>query len=245
MADKKVRVGVVGVGHFGRNHARIYARMPDVELALVADPDEDRREAMCDQYGCRGVKDYSEVEGVDAVSVAVPTVHHERVACHFLEQGIPVLVEKPLADSVGAAERIVEAARANGTFVGVGHVERFNPVVKAATSLGIEPLFIECHRLSPYPMRGQDVSVVHDLMIHDLEIVLAMDTSGVAAVEASGVAGGISEALITTATGLMIALFAVIPYNVFLSMSEGIELEIEETSSELLDHIATFRAAKA
>lgn len=187
MADKKVRVGVVGVGHFGRNHARIYSRMPGVELTLVADPDEDRREAMCDQYGCRGVTDYGEVEGVDAVSVAVPTVHHERVACHFLEQGIPVLVEKPLADSVGAAERIVETARANGTFVGVGHVERFNPVVKAATALGFEPLFIECHRLNPFSFRATDVGVVLDLMIHDIDVILHFVKSPLAQVDAVGI----------------------------------------------------------
>jgi len=184
---KKVRVGVIGVGHFGRNHARIYSRMPGVELVVVADPDEERRAAMCDLYGCRGVASHEEVGEIDAVSVAVPTVHHERVACHFLERGIPVLVEKPIADSVPAAERIVSTAKEHGTFVGVGHVERFNPVVEAATKLGIRPLFIECHRLNPFSFRATDVGVVLDLMIHDLDVILHFVGSKVQQVDAVGV----------------------------------------------------------
>jgi predicted dehydrogenase len=184
---EKVRVAVIGVGHFGRNHARIYSRMPNVELVCIADLDADRREAMCDLYGCKGVADHTEVDGVDAVSVAVPTVHHERVACHFLERGIPVLVEKPIADSVGAAEHIVATAKEHGTFVGVGHVERFNPVVEAATKLGIRPLFIECHRLNPFSFRATDVGVVLDLMIHDLDVILHFVGSKVQQVDAVGV----------------------------------------------------------
>ncbi|MEM8885507.1 MAG: Gfo/Idh/MocA family oxidoreductase [Planctomycetota bacterium] len=183
----KVRVGVVGVGHFGRNHARIYSQMEDAELVAIADPNEERREAMCELYGCRGVGDHTELEGIDAVSVAVPTVHHERVATHFLTKGIPVLVEKPIADSVDAAERIVATARENGTFVGVGHVERFNPVVDAAVKLGIRPLFIECHRLNPFSFRATDVGVVLDLMIHDLDVILHFVGSKVKTVDAVGV----------------------------------------------------------
>ena len=182
-----MRVGVVGVGHFGRNHARIYSRMPNVELVVVADLDPVRREAMCEMYGCSGVVEPADVEGVDAVSVAVPTVHHERVARHFLERGIPALIEKPLADSVPAAERIVEAAKANHTFVGVGHVERFNPVVEAAINLGIRPLFIECHRLNPFSFRATDVGVVLDLMIHDLDVILHLVGSRVKQIDAVGV----------------------------------------------------------
>jgi len=182
-----VRVAVVGVGHFGRNHARIYAGMEGVELAVVADPDADRRGAMCDLYGCRGVADHTEIGDIDAVSIAVPTSRHAEVACHFLERGIPVLVEKPLADSVEAAERIVETARRNDTFAGVGHVERFNPVVEAATQLGIRPLFIECHRLNPFSFRATDVGVVLDLMIHDIDVILHFVDSRVARVDAVGV----------------------------------------------------------
>jgi len=186
------RVAVIGVGNFGLHHARIWASMPDVELVAVADPNEERCAAVGDQYGARAVADHTQVGEVDAVSIAVPTVHHCDIACWFLERGIPVLVEKPLADSVSAAQRIVETARRNDTFVGVGHVERFNPVVVAATNLGIRPLFIECHRLNPFSFRAMDVGVVHDLMIHDLDIILHFVGSKVQRVDAVGI-GILSE----------------------------------------------------
>ncbi len=182
-----LRVGVVGVGHFGRNHARIYASMPEVELVAVADPKGDRVSAVAQQYGARAVADHQQLSELDAVSVAVPTNHHAEIACWFLEQGIPVLVEKPLADSVEAAERIVDTARRNGTFVGVGHVERFNPVVVAAKELGIRPVFIECHRLNPFSFRATDVGVVLDLMIHDLDVILHFVRARVQRVDAVGV----------------------------------------------------------
>ena len=182
-----LRVGVVGVGHFGRNHARIYASMPEVELVAVADPKEDRVSAVAQQYGARAVADHQKLSELDAVSVAVPTNRHAEIACWFLEQGIPVLVEKPLADSVEAAERIVDTARRNGTFVGVGHVERFNPVVVAAKELGIRPVFIECHRLNPFSFRSTDVGVVLDLMIHDLDVILHFVRARVQRVDAVGV----------------------------------------------------------
>jgi len=190
--SRKLRVAVIGVGHFGRNHARIYASMPNVELVAVADPNEERRVAVAEQYGTRGVAHHGDVGDVDAVSVAVPTVHHADVACSFLERGVPVLVEKPLADSVAAAERIVETARRHKTFVGVGHVERFNPVVVAATELGIRPIFIECHRLNPFSFRATDVGVVLDLMIHDLDVILHFVGARVERVDAVGI-GILSE----------------------------------------------------
>ncbi|MHC4931894.1 MAG: Gfo/Idh/MocA family oxidoreductase [Planctomycetota bacterium] len=191
-SKKKTRVAVVGVGHFGRNHARIYSTMPEVELVAVADPNGDRCRAIGEQYGAEAVSSHREIEGVDAVSVAVPTVHHADIACWFLDRSIPVLVEKPLADSVEAAERIVATASENGTFVGVGHVERFNPVVVAATEMGIQPLFIECHRLNPFSFRATDVGVVLDLMIHDLDVILHFVRSKVKRVDAVGL-GILSE----------------------------------------------------
>jgi predicted dehydrogenase len=183
---------VIGVGHFGLNHARIWSSMPDVDLVAVADPNGERCGAVADQYGAQAVADHTRVGDVDAVSIAVPTVRHSEIACWFLERGIPVLVEKPLADSVSAAQRIVEAARKNDTFVGVGHVERFNPVVVAATDLGIRPLFIECHRLNPFSFRATDVGVVLDLMIHDLDVILHFVGSKVQRVDAVGI-GILSE----------------------------------------------------
>ncbi len=190
--SRRTRVGVVGVGHFGRNHARVYAAMPEVELVAVADPDEARCRAIADQYRCRPVGSHTELGEVDAVSIAVPTSKHAEVACWFLERGIPVLVEKPLADTVANAERIVRAARTHETFVGVGHVERFNPVVQAAMNLGIRPLFIECHRLNPFSFRATDVGVVMDLMIHDLDVILHFVGAHVTRVDAVGV-GILSE----------------------------------------------------
>jgi predicted dehydrogenase len=183
---------VIGVGRFGLNHARIYASMPEVDLVAVADPNEERCRAVGEQYGARAVVDHTQVGDVDAVSIAVPTVRHADIACWFLERGTPVLVEKPLADSVSAGQCIVEAARKTGTFVGVGHVERFNPVVVAATDLGIRPLFIECHRLNPFSFRATDVGVVHDLMIHDLDVILHFVASRVQRVDAVGI-GILSE----------------------------------------------------
>jgi predicted dehydrogenase len=190
--SEPTRVAVIGVGHFGLNHARIYASMPDVDLVAVADPNGERCGAVGAQYGALAVADHTRVGDVDAVSIAVPTVRHSDIACWFLERGIPVLVEKPLADSVSAAQRIVEAARKNDTFVGVGHVERFNPVVVAATDLGIRPLFIECHRLNPFSFRATDVGVVLDLMIHDLDVILHFVGSKVQRVDAVGI-GILSE----------------------------------------------------
>jgi predicted dehydrogenase len=190
--SERIRVAVIGVGHFGLNHARVYASMPDVDLVAVADPNTERRNAVGDQYGARAVADHTRVGEVDAVSVAVPTSHHADIACSFLERGVPVLVEKPLADSVEAAERIVATAHRHGTFVGVGHVERFNPVVVAATELGIRPLFIECHRLNPFSFRATDVGVVLDLMIHDLDVILHFVGSKVERVDAVGI-GILSE----------------------------------------------------
>lgn len=190
--SKATRVAVIGVGRFGLNHARIYASMPDVELVAVADPNEERASAVGEQYGARAVVDHTQVGDIDAASIAVPTIRHAEIACWFLERGLPVLVEKPLADSVAAGQRIVEAARKSGTFVGVGHVERFNPVVVAATDLGIRPLFIECHRLNPFSFRATDVGVVHDLMIHDLDVILHFVGSKVQRVDAVGI-GILSE----------------------------------------------------
>ena len=182
-----MRVPVCGVGHFGRNHARVYSAMDGVKLVAVADPDDERCRIIGQQYDAAAVPDHTQVGQVDAVSIAVPTSKHAEVACWFLERGIPVLVEKPLADTVENAERIVDTARLNGTFVGVGHVERFNPVVEAAASLGIRPLFIECHRLNPFSFRSTDIGVVMDLMIHDLDVILHFVGSKVERVDAVGV----------------------------------------------------------
>ncbi len=186
---KPIRTAVAGVGHLGYHHARNYAALPGVELAGVADLDEAKRSKAAADFGVPGVATARELIalGVDAVSVVTPSITHHDVVLELLEAGVHVLVEKPMAPTLEESERMVAAAREKGLLLQVGHIERFNGAVMAVLERFREPKFIECHRLSPYPMRGADVSVVLDLMIHDLDIVLAMDPSGVEWMDAVGV----------------------------------------------------------
>lgn len=186
----RIRVGVVGVGHLGYHHARNYAALPTAALAGVVDTNEERRNRAAQDFKVPGVATIEELLslGVDAVSVATPTSSHFEVVMALLEAGKHVLVEKPIAPSLWQAEAMVSAAAAHGCLLQVGHIERFNGAVHALFSALKEPKFIECHRLSPFPMRGTDVSVVLDLMIHDLDIVLAMESSPVVSLDAVGVA---------------------------------------------------------
>lgn len=185
----KTRVGVIGVGHLGFHHARVYSTLEGIQLAGVVDSDVSRAVKASTEFGAPMFTAVEELlaEGVDAVSVVVPTSAHRDVALQCLEAGADVLVEKPIAATIQEAESIVEAARRHGRLVQVGHIERFNGAVVALMEAVRDPRFIECHRLSPYPNRGDDVSVVLDLMIHDLEIVQALAGCGVAQVDAIGV----------------------------------------------------------
>lgn len=184
-----VRVGVIGVGHLGYHHARIYRALPDAELVGVVDPDAARAARAAEEFGVRifGTAEELLAEGIQAVSVVVPTVAHREVTLKALAAGADVLVEKPIASTVAQAAEMVETAAREGRILQVGHVERFNGAVIALTQAIHRPRFIECHRLSPYPNRGSDVSVVLDLMIHDLDIVLALDGTAVVSLDAVGV----------------------------------------------------------
>lgn len=183
----RTRVAVVGVGHLGRIHARILARQPRAELACVVDVDEQRARAVADELGCRALGGIDGLPSdVAAVVVAVPTTFHEAVAVPLLERGVACLVEKPLAPDLGAADRILAAARRGGACLAVGHVERFEPGVRRVIELGVAPRFIECHRLSTFRFRSLDVGVVHDLMIHDLDLVQHFVRSEVVSFDASG-----------------------------------------------------------
>jgi predicted dehydrogenase len=187
MTDR-LRVGVVGVGHLGRHHARILAAMPDVELAAVVDIKRERAEEIGGKYGAPAFTTVDALEtALDAVVVAVPTVDHVDVATPFIERGAAVLVEKPIAASVADADALVELANARGVLLAVGHTERFNPAVAAAWSLVSNPRFIEVHRLGTFPERSLDIDVIFDLMIHDLDLLLATVGSDVASIEAVGV----------------------------------------------------------
>jgi len=184
-----MRVGVAGVGHLGYHHARHYHAFEDTVLAGVADIDPTKREKAAADFGVTGVENVQQLIdlGVEAVSVVTPTVAHFETVAALLEAGVHVLVEKPIASTVREAEEMVALARDKGRLLQVGHIERFNGAVMALFDAIQRPRFIECHRLSPFPGRGSDVSVVLDLMIHDLDIVLALDSSEVVSLDAVGV----------------------------------------------------------
>jgi len=186
---KTIRIGVIGVGHLGFHHARVYSTLEGVELAGVVDSNPDRAMKVSLEFGAPMFTAVEELlaNGVDAVSIVVPTSAHRAVALQCIDAGLDVLVEKPIAATIEEAEAIVEAALRRDRIVQVGHIERFNGAVVALMEAVKDPRFIECHRLSPYPNRGDDVSVVLDLMIHDLEILLALVGKEVAQVDAIGV----------------------------------------------------------
>jgi predicted dehydrogenase len=183
-----LRTAAIGVGHLGRHHARILSSLPGSTLVGVVDVKADRAAEIAGLYKVKAFTDYRDLFGqVDAVSIAVPTQAHHDVALAFLERGVPVLVEKPLARSVDEADRLIALARERGLVLAVGHTERFNPAVSAASKFLQDPRFIEVHRLGTFPERSLDIDVVFDLMIHDLDIVLSIVKAPVASIEAVGV----------------------------------------------------------
>ena len=183
-----LRVAVVGVGHLGQHHARLLSSMADVQLVGVVDIDRDRAETVAGQCHTQPYVSVDDLTApLDAVTIATPTVTHVELALRFVEAGVPVLVEKPLAQSVAEADRLLDAARRTGTMVATGHTERFNPAVAKALPLVSNPRFIEIHRLGTFPERSLDIDVVFDLMIHDLDLLLAVVGSEVESIEAVGV----------------------------------------------------------
>ena len=183
-----LRVAVIGVGHLGKHHARILSSLPGVELVAVVDTNRARAEEIAAANGTRAAFDFRDVLGqVDAVSVAVPTEVHRDIALAFLNAGVPVLVEKPIARSLREADDMIEAAADAGVILAVGQTERFNPALAAARPLVTDPRFIEVHRLGTFPERSLDIDVVFDLMIHDLDVVLSLVDSDVESLEAVGV----------------------------------------------------------
>ena len=185
---KRLKMAVVGVGALGRHHARILSQMEGVELVAVAETNAATGERVAGQCRTRHVADYRDLLGqVEAVSIAVPTKFHLPVASAFLERGVPCLVEKPLAADVAQAERIVELAENNNALLQVGHIERFNPATRAAWKICGPPKYIRAERVSPYAFRSTDIGVVHDLMIHDIDLVLDLVNAPLKRVEAFGV----------------------------------------------------------
>ncbi len=183
-----LRAAVVGVGHLGRHHARILASVAGATLTAVVDTNEPRAGENAGGLGARAYTSVRDILGeVDLVSIAAPTEAHAEIATLCLDRGIPVLVEKPLARTVGEADAIIAAAAKAGVVLAVGHTERFNPAVMAARPAVANPGFVEVHRLGTFPERSLDIDVVFDLMIHDLDLVLSMVDSEVTAIEAVGV----------------------------------------------------------
>ena len=183
-----LRVGVIGVGHLGKHHARILASLPDVELVGVVDTNRPRADEIAAANHTRPLYDAKELAGnVDAVTIAVPTETHLEVARSFLMAGVPVLVEKPMTRTLEEADQLIDLAAKAGVPLAVGHTERFNPAVEVASTLLTNPRFIEVHRLGAFPDRSLDIDVVFDLMIHDLDVVLSLVHSEVTAIEAVGV----------------------------------------------------------
>ena len=184
----RLRVAVIGVGHLGKHHARLLAGIDDAELVAVVDTAAERAAAASEATGARALSDFREVlDQVDAVSIAVPTELHREVAMPFLQRGTAVLVEKPITRSVAEAEELIAAAARSGALLAAGHTERHNPAVSIVMPFVTTPRFIEVHRLGVFPDRSLDIDVVFDLMIHDLDIILAMVKSDVATIEAVGV----------------------------------------------------------
>ena len=182
------RIGVVGAGAFGRNHLRILAASQDADLTAVVDADSSVAQQAATEFKTEAFTDYRQLAGwCDAAIIATPTSSHEEIATFLMDQGIDVLIEKPIAPTVDAAERLAAKAAATGRILQVGHLERFNPAVRALEKLATLPLFFEVHRLSLFSPRSLDVDVVLDLMIHDLEIVLALTGTEPEEVRASGI----------------------------------------------------------
>ena len=179
---------MVGAGDFGRNHARVYSELKDADLVGIVDPSADRAVKIAAEFSTSVFPDIESLAGsVDAASVAVPTIAHARVGCRLLELGIDVLVEKPMAVSLAEADELLATASRGRRILQVGHLERFNPAIVAVLPALNRPLYFEVHRLGVFTPRSLDIDVVYDVMIHDLDILLALVDAPVVDIKAIGI----------------------------------------------------------
>jgi predicted dehydrogenase len=212
--SQPLRAAVIGVGHMGRHHARVYHELPGATLVAVVDIQADKAAGVAEQYHCRPAQRLEEVLGeIDVATVAVPTVRHEEVARPLIERGIPCLIEKPMAPDSETARRMLALAAKHACPIQIGHSERFNPVVIALKRMEVSPKFIETHRISPFTFRSADIGVVFDMMIHDIDIVLHLVRERRYTVHAVGVAvlgpqEDIANARIEFANGAVVNLTA-------------------------------------
>jgi predicted dehydrogenase len=187
MSDK-VKVAVVGVGFFGERHVRAFSEIQNAQLIAVVDADGKRAEAIAKQYGCESYTNIAPLIGkIDAASIVTPTAGHTPVAKSLLMAGIDLLIEKPFTATLQEADELNQIAKEKGRIIQVGHVERFNPALVQLKELITAPRFIECHRMGPFVERAANVSVILDLMIHDIDIVLSLVSSDLVNVHATGV----------------------------------------------------------
>jgi len=185
--NKRIRVAVIGVGYLGQFHAEKYAGLQNVNLVAVIDIDRQRSSEIAAKLGTTGLCDYREIIGkVDAVSIAVPTLYHYEVAKFFLENGVHILLEKPITTTLEEAGELIKIAREKNLVLQIGHLERFNPVILALDGVIKEPRFIESTRIAPFKSRGTDVNVVLDLMIHDIDIIQYLVRSPVKQINSIG-----------------------------------------------------------
>ena len=184
----EVSVGVIGVGHLGRHHARIYAQLKDANIVGIYDVNPDRAMTVAKELDVQAFDDeHRLLDQVEAVSIVVPTKFHHEVGMRALQRGIHTFIEKPIASTMAEAETLVRTARKQGVVLQVGHIERFNQAIRALSGQSLAPKFIEVHRLARFSPRGTDVAVVLDLMIHDIDLILWLVQSKVASIDAVGV----------------------------------------------------------
>ena len=185
---KKVKIGVVGVGHLGKHHVRHYSKLDNVDLVGVFDTDLQVSKSIAEKYKIKNFKNYNElVKQVDAVSIVTPTRSHYEVSKFFLNNQKHVLIEKPITSTVLEADDLIKIANMNNVLIQVGHIERFNPALFPLRELELDPKYLEIQRLAPYTSRGTDVPVVLDLMIHDIDLALSLVNSNVKSINANGV----------------------------------------------------------
>jgi len=184
----QLKVAVIGVGHLGSIHAKIYKELPNCSLEAICDTDKERLDALAKNLNVPGYRDYREIFGkIDAVSIATPTKLHYAVANDCLKHKLHTLVEKPFTPNLKDADSLIRIAKDNNLILQVGHIERFNSAFSATQKIIKDPKFIECHRLSPFPNRSLDIGVVLDIMIHDIDIILGLVPSPIDHIESVGI----------------------------------------------------------
>ena len=184
----KLKVAVIGIGHLGHHHARIYANMPDIKLTAVCDSNKKLAKKTASHHNTACYTDYKDLIGkIDAASIAVPTELHFEIAKKLLENNIHCLIEKPITNDLSQAQQLVQLAENKKLILQVGHVERFNPAIRGVQQYVQNPRFIECHRMGPFKKRALDVGVVLDLMIHDIDIIMYLVNSPITSIEAVGI----------------------------------------------------------